>query len=694
MKLNFRFLRSKVAWRIFFLFVCCSLIPIVGMAVFSYHDVSNQIETQGLRRLQKQTQNYGMTIYERLRFLEAVLDQVRSPGDVSTAPAPPATGASAHLIEDLHQFEAVALFTDQGKALVIQGPLHAFPKLAPDQLAALKKGQPVLVIQRETPSSTRLWMAVEVQSPGRGAAYRMGQINLDYLMGIGAANGLPSMTGLIVLEQNGQPIVGSMDLSSAVAVKGMERTHDGFSRHFEFKLHGVRYLASYWPLFIRSRYFGSNWTIILAQSRKSMLAPMAQFKAIFPLVILMSIWVVLLLSIITIRRSLVPLERLQEATKRVASRDFTRPVVVSSRDEFQDLADSFNAMAGEIDRQFKTLTTIAEIDRAILSSLDTRTIVSSLLERIHGLVACDIAVIGVKNGKESELHLYSRDSLGIRSHSTDFQIEHLAALEASSHLIVDSSNAAFNGFFAMSQMPIQALVVVPIRHQKALYGVIAIGCQQQKASFQDEVSGLTQLSDQVAVAVSNARLLSRLDQLNWETLMALARTVDAKSPWTAGHSERVTQLSLKIGKAMGLPEENLNILHRAALLHDIGKISVPTSILDKPGKLTEAEYHIVQQHPKTGARILEPVSAYQDAIPLVLQHHECFDGSGYPGGLAGADISQGARILCVADVYDALISERPYRESWPKERVRQFIHLGAGVKFDPEVVQALMRLSI
>ena len=139
------------------------------------------------------------------------------------------------------------------------------------------------------------------------------------------------------------------------------------------------------------------------------------------------------------------------------------------------------------------------------------------------------------------------------------------------------------------------------------------------------------MSDQVAVAISNAELLGELKQLNWETLNALARTVDAKSSWTAGHSERVTQLSLKIGKAMNLTDKNLDILHRGALLHDIGKIAVPSAILDKPGRLTEEEFHIVQQHPGTGARILEPVTAYREVIPLVLQHHERFDGGGYPG---------------------------------------------------------------
>jgi putative nucleotidyltransferase with HDIG domain len=203
-----------------------------------------------------------------------------------------------------------------------------------------------------------------------------------------------------------------------------------------------------------------------------------------------------------------------------------------------------------------------------------------------------------------------------------------------------------------------------------------------------------QLADHIASAISNADLLNDLAELNLGTLTALARAVDANSPWTAGHSERVTALALQIASVLDLPKKELELLNRAGLLHDLGKIGVPGSILDKPGKLTEDEWAIIREHPGKGALILEPIPAFREVVPLVAQHHERFDGSGYPLGLAGPDISLGARILAVADVCDALISDRPYRAGWEVQDVRTFIESEANVGFDPRVVGAFRSLKL
>ncbi len=185
----------------------------------------------------------------------------------------------------------------------------------------------------------------------------------------------------------------------------------------------------------------------------------------------------------------------------------------------------------------------------------------------------------------------------------------------------------------------------------------------------------------------------QLNNLNWGALSALARTIDAKSTWTAGHSERVTHLAMIIGEAYGLDDYETERLHRGALLHDIGKIAIPASILDKPGKLTDQEYRTICEHPARGARILEPIEAYSDIIPLVRQHHERFDGKGYPDKVAGEDITKGARILAVADVYDALTSDRPYRQGMSHDRAITILREGRGTQFDPEVVDTFLSIA-
>ena len=199
------------------------------------------------------------------------------------------------------------------------------------------------------------------------------------------------------------------------------------------------------------------------------------------------------------------------------------------------------------------------------------------------------------------------------------------------------------------------------------------------ASFNSMASGLRQS-------------IERLSEMSWSTLEALARTIDANSPWTAGHSERVTLLAIAIGRRMGLGHDDIDRLHRGGLLHDVGKIGIPPVIIDKPAALTPEERAIVQEHPTVGARILEPIDAFADVIGIVRHHHERFNGQGYPDGLRGEGIPLLARVTAVADVYDALVSDRPYRHRWSVERARSYIADMAGIYFDPTVVHAFLAL--
>jgi putative nucleotidyltransferase with HDIG domain len=186
---------------------------------------------------------------------------------------------------------------------------------------------------------------------------------------------------------------------------------------------------------------------------------------------------------------------------------------------------------------------------------------------------------------------------------------------------------------------------------------------------------------------------SELEAFNLGTLSALARAIDAKSPWTAGHSERVTKLAVAIGNEMGLPAAEVDHLQRGGLVHDIGKLATPPEILDKPSRLTADEQAIIEQHPEQGARILEPIPAFRALLPIVAQHHERWDGRGYPAGLSGETIARTARVLAVADVYDALRSDRPYRTGLDHAAVVEVIVSGAGRHFDPEAVDAFLAVA-
>ena len=191
-----------------------------------------------------------------------------------------------------------------------------------------------------------------------------------------------------------------------------------------------------------------------------------------------------------------------------------------------------------------------------------------------------------------------------------------------------------------------------------------------------------------AMAGDLQRQFAQLHALSVGTLETLARTIDAKSPWTAGHSTRVADVALAVARAMHFDAPALERIRRGALLHDIGKIGISADILDSPAPLTDEQKAIVQEHPALGARILEPLPHCADILPMVLQHHERFDGGGYPAGLAGAGIALDARVLAVADVYDAMTSDRPYRRGLPPRDAAVRISEGAGTQFDPDVVAA------
>jgi putative nucleotidyltransferase with HDIG domain len=238
----------------------------------------------------------------------------------------------------------------------------------------------------------------------------------------------------------------------------------------------------------------------------------------------------------------------------------------------------------------------------------------------------------------------------------------------------------------------KSFLLVPILLKGKLSGIINLGYLLPKVHRLEELLQARQVADQVSVALSNARLVEELEQLNLGTLTALARAIDAKSPWTAGHSERVTKLAVEIGRVLGLGPHELQILHRGGLVHDIGKLGTPPDILDKAGKLTDRELQMMREHVRLGARILEPIPSLAEVIPIVLEHHEWYDGSGYPEGLAGEQISLHGRIFAVADCFDALASDRPYRAGISRERVIEMIQEGAGRQYDPKIVQAFLKV--
>ncbi len=479
--------------------------------------------------------------------------------------------------------------------------------------------------------------------------------------------------------------------------KILPRLTDPHSSQFELSVDGERHLASYWTLFTKPRFRAGSWTVILIEPRSQILAPVAGFRTVFPFAVLATLWVVLLLSIRAIKHRMAPLEVLKSAAQEMADERFDCRVDVHSGDEFEDLADTFNNMAERLDQQFSAMATRGEIDRAILSSLDAQTIARTLVTRASDLFECDIAMLAVFNReKPTDARLVTRgheSEHGVSESEVRFSPLDIEQLRNHpEHVRLGAEGNPVPKALVDAVGNLEAAIALPVFLGERLAAVMAFAGASCSDFPPSQAAAARQMADQLGVALSNSALVDELQRLNLETIEAFARAVDAKSPWTAGHSERVTVLSLGIGRELGLDPYELDCLHRGALLHDVGKLGVSARILDKPAKLDEEETTRIRAHPEIGVRILEPISAFREILSMVGQHHERVDGSGYPSGLSGDGIDLKARILSVADVYDAMTSRRPYRDGVSEDRVIKFIVEGAGRQYDFDVVQAFLRI--
>ncbi len=210
----------------------------------------------------------------------------------------------------------------------------------------------------------------------------------------------------------------------------------------------------------------------------------------------------------------------------------------------------------------------------------------------------------------------------------------------------------------------------------------------------------TQYVDRTKGAVTQLRGLNlalgqqaeEIGQLSEELLMTLAKVIDLRDPFVYGHSEHVTRYATLISRELGLKAEEIELIRKAGMLHDIGKIAVPESILMKPGQLTAEEYDTVKLHATLGAELLANCHSLHDLIPLVRHHHERYDGLGYPDQIKGEELPLGARILALADSVDAMASDRPYRQALSSDQIMAEVIENSGTQFDPQVAAAFVRI--
>ncbi len=268
------------------------------------------------------------------------------------------------------------------------------------------------------------------------------------------------------------------------------------------------------------------------------------------------------------------------------------------------------------------------------------------------------------------------------------------ARENKSVLVPDAQNDPrfFKKADQKTDFKTRSIIAVPLVTKDRLIGVAEVLNKKNNEQFTEKDKDLLEaLANQAAVAIENAKLYGDLRSMFLNTVKSLAAAIETKDKYTLGHSERVTQYAEVIGRELGLSTKETEDLRLAGLLHDIGKIGVDERILQKPSHLTPQEFEEIKKHPDYAADILNAIPQLEHIIPAIRHHHERFDGNGYPAGLKGGDIPYGAKILSIADTFDAMSSSRPYRDALPFETCIQEIQSCAGTQFDPEIAMAAMK---
>ncbi|MEW6586856.1 MAG: HD domain-containing phosphohydrolase [Nitrospirota bacterium] len=236
-------------------------------------------------------------------------------------------------------------------------------------------------------------------------------------------------------------------------------------------------------------------------------------------------------------------------------------------------------------------------------------------------------------------------------------------------------------------------ICIPLTIRRAVIGLLCIMRANNRLPFTlSDVEFISVLGGQAAAAIENARLYEKLQQSYLSTIIALSAVVEARDLYTDKHMKDISEYSVEIAKKLGLSETEIEDIRKGALLHDLGKVSVPDSILMKTSRLSDEEMNIIKRHPESGAKMIEPVGPLRRARDIIRHHQECFDGSGYPDGLRGTEIPLGARIVAIADAFGAMITDRPYRKALAVEDAVRELRRYSGTQFDPAIVDIFISL--
>lgn len=345
------------------------------------------------------------------------------------------------------------------------------------------------------------------------------------------------------------------------------------------------------------------------------------------------------------------------------------------------------------------LDTISKIGNKLTSTLDAGEILHSIVRSVPKFLKASGCVVRIIEDNKVSLRLEA--AFGV----SDIFRERVSILPIgegiSAHVIRKKqavvipeieSDRRFKFHVECLREGMQSLMAVPIIYKKDVLGVIAAFSRRKRKFGKPEIDLLSTFAVHAAIALNNAMLHKNIHLSYYSTISALVKTIEARDPYTCGHSERVTNYAIKIAKKINLGRSAIETLLYGGKLHDIGKIAIPDFILNKKTSLNEFEMSAIQDHPVRGIEMVTNLRFLKKCFPVILHHHERYDGRGYPDGLRGKDIPLLARILSVADAFDAMTSERPYRRSFDIDDAVDEIKKNSSTQFDPKLSKIFIEL--
>lgn len=420
---------------------------------------------------------------------------------------------------------------------------------------------------------------------------------------------------------------------------------------------------------------------------------------------LIGLWSLVALMVLTVLgfwvtgRVARPLEVLTEGAKQISEGDFSARIEVDGPSEIVELAGTFNDMTDSLRERSESLTkrvleiaTLYEMSKALGATLDMEVLLDSVLDSALRIFDADLGYITLMNHQTGQLEIHAwrggdmerPGAEALRTSMSEWVIREGRPL-IFNPLQVDAGDRRDSLTGAL------AALCVPFVSSEGTFGAITVGHSRLDARFTaDDVRLMSTIANHANIAIGNIELFSSLEESYLATVRSLAIAVDAKDPYTRGHSDRVATYVLKIADRMKLSRDQKIAIEMAAYLHDIGKIGIRDDILLKLGALDDGEMAEMRHHPLIAANILKPVGFPWPIAPIVRHHHERWDGLGYPAGLRGEEIPLLARILTVADSFEAMISSRPYRVARTIEEAVAELRNCAGTHFDPAVVEAFV----